>query len=89
MGEAEQSVLYSCRQCERPLRHLGYDGLCDPCAGQVDAEEEARKRDCRRWLLTHTASLLRRLGFAERAAWHELEAQSCALKRADRHGTSP
>ena len=70
-----QSVLYSCRQCERPLRHLGYDGLCDPCAGMGEAEDAARKREARRRLHRDTAFLLRRLGFPERAAWHDTEAE--------------
>ncbi len=66
---------YTCRcGCGRKVRHLGHDGYADYCVGLEEQEDQARLREGRRRLHRDTAMLLRRLGFAERAAWHDAEA---------------
>lgn len=71
-------IAYTCRGCQRTTRHSlnCSDGYCDTCNGvtRVEEEDAARRREGRRQLHRDTALLLRRLGFAERAAWHEVEA---------------
>lgn len=68
-------VTHTCRECERPSLSLE-DGRCGLCLGADSyAADEARRREGLRRLHRDTAMLLRREGFAERAAWHEQEAE--------------
>lgn len=72
-------VAYTCRGCQRTTRHSlnCSDGYCDSCNGvlRADDEDAARRREGRRKLHRDVAAMLHKLGFPERAAWHELEAE--------------
>ena len=62
---------YACPDCGRPVRHLGYDGRCDRCAGLEVAEDKALRLEARRRLFRDTAQMLRRIGHPERAEYYE------------------
>lgn len=70
----DESALYSCRRCQRKLRALDGDGEhMGGCYAEVEVDK-ARQREAMRRLHRDTARLLKRMGFSEEAAWHDVEA---------------
>jgi DnaJ-class molecular chaperone len=76
-GEPEQfdePANYTCRRCQGRVKSLENDGEHEDCErkGQID---HARQREAQRQLHRDTAWMLRKLGQAERAAVHDVEAE--------------
>lgn len=78
---------YTCPECERPVKHLGYDGRCDTCAGLEAELPKLSRAEARHRLHRETAALLGRIGrtatssyerrlLAERAAFHDEQAEA-------------
>lgn len=67
---------YTCPNCGQTSRHRFLaDGWCDDCAGlEAAPSDPEHSRAARRQLHRDAALMLRRLGFPERAAIHDAEA---------------
>lgn len=68
----EELTSYTCRRCQRRLKSLEFDGEHEDCESEVDTE---RRGSAIRRLHRDTARLLRRAGFPEEAAYHDLRGE--------------
>ena len=64
--------LYTCKGCGGELKTLEWDGYHRRCLGLDSPDDGLKVKESIRRLHKDTARMLRKMGFAEEAAWHEL-----------------